>query len=169
MDIVKLADAFATAAHAAVGQTRKYTGEPYIVHPRRVMRTLVDIGINDPDVLASALLHDVVEDTNITSDLILEVFGSRVQSIVASLTDTAYVMNGANRRARKEMDRARLAQSDSLTQTIKVADLIDNSVSILAHDPKFAKVYIAEKKLLLDVLVLADPTLVAQARSQVDG
>jgi len=42
--------------------------------------------------------------------------------------------------------------------------LIDNSVSIIEHDPKFAKVYLKEKALLLDVLTKADSVLLAQAR-----
>ena len=58
-DLVKKALEFASNAHN--GQTRKYTGEPYIVHPIEVMELVREV-IDDPEVLAAALLHDVVED-----------------------------------------------------------------------------------------------------------
>jgi len=157
---------FAGAAHAAVGQVRKYTGDPYIVHPSRVRDTLVDAGITNPDVLASALLHDVVEDTHITLDLINTVFGKRVRDIVEALTDVPTVEGGPNRKARKAMDRARIALADADVHTIKAADLIDNTSSIVEFDPKFAKVYLAEKALLLEVLTKADPKLLARAKGE---
>lgn len=53
-------------------------------------------------------------------------------------------------------------------QTIKLADLIDNSDSILAHDPKFAAVYLREKKELLEVLTQGDAGLYRQARRIVE-
>ncbi len=52
-------------------------------------------------------------------------------------------------------------------QTVKVADIVSNTSSIVQHDPKFAEVYLDEKSLLLDVLTGADPRLVALARAQV--
>jgi (p)ppGpp synthase/HD superfamily hydrolase len=58
-DLVTRARVFATAAHAAVGQLRKYTNEPYIVHPAEVM-ALVRRVAHDEGMLAAALLHDVL-------------------------------------------------------------------------------------------------------------
>ena len=52
-------------------------------------------------------------------------------------------------------------------QTIKVADLISNTSSIVRHDPKFAVVYLDEARQLLDVLTRADPRLLAMAREQI--
>ena len=52
--------------------------------------------------------------------------------------------------------------------TIKLADLIDNTGSIVSRDPKFAIIYMTEKKALLEVLVHGDKTLYAQARNLVD-
>jgi hypothetical protein len=49
---------------------------------------------------------------------------------------------------------------------IKVADIIDNTKSITAHDPDFARVYLKEISALLDVLVDADPNLLALAHDQ---
>ena len=61
------------------------------------------------------------------------------------------------------MDRQRLADSSREVQTIKVADLIDNTPSIVEHDPDFARVYLREKRDLLNVLTLADQGLVDRA------
>lgn len=55
----------------------------------------------------------------------------------------------------------------SWVQTIKVADLISNTSSIVRHDPKFAVVYLDEARQLLDVLTRADPRLLAMAREQI--
>jgi hypothetical protein len=53
-------------------------------------------------------------------------------------------------------------------KTIKLADLIDNSLDIQKHDPNFAKVYMQEKKALLEVLREGDATLYARAKKIVD-
>jgi (p)ppGpp synthase/HD superfamily hydrolase len=59
MNIVERARVFATAAHAAVGQKRKYTGEDYIVHPTEVAGIVRDAGGTDAQI-AAAYLHDLV-------------------------------------------------------------------------------------------------------------
>ena len=165
-DLVTQARIFATAAHAAVGQKRKHTGEDYIVHPTAVAMTL-PANIGD-EYIAAAFLHDVVEDTFVTHIQIKDMFGEKVCKIVKALTDEPFIENGANRKARKAIDRERLSKADAGTQTIKVADLIDNTKSIVEFDPKFAPVYLAEKALLLDVLTNADSTLLSIAKEQVD-
>ena len=163
---VKRAELFARAAHGAVGQIRKYTGEPYVTHPIRVM-SLVKTVLKDPDALAAALLHDVIEDTEITENEIYAEFGPDVTSMVAALSDPPKVNGIQSRKARKALDRDRLSKASASVQTIKVADMIDNTESIVAHDPHFAKVYLEEKRLLLDVLTKADTGLVHIARNQI--
>jgi (p)ppGpp synthase/HD superfamily hydrolase len=158
MDIVEKARIFATAAHAAVKQTRKYTGEPYIVHPEHVVN-IVETVIHTPEMLAAAWLHDVVEDTGVTMTDILCEFGSTdIANYVYWLTDTSTPKDG-NRAQRKAKDRERLAQAPAEVQTIKLADLISNSHSIMKHDPKFAVIYLEEKRLLLEVLTQGDRML----------
>lgn len=63
--IEEKARVFATAAHGAVGQVRKYTGEPYINHPAEVVQIVRSVQ-HTPDMIAAAWLHDVVEDTAVT-------------------------------------------------------------------------------------------------------
>ena len=165
-DIIEKAELFARAAHGAVGQIRKYTGEPYVTHPIRVMG-LVKTVLKDPDALAAALLHDVIEDTEITENEIYAEFGPDVTEMVVALSDPPKVDGGPNRKARKALDRDRLSKASASVQTIKVADMIDNTESIVAHDPHFAKVYLQEKRLLLDVLTKADARLVRIAHNQI--
>jgi (p)ppGpp synthase/HD superfamily hydrolase len=165
MNLVQKASVFATAAHAAVGQVRKYTGEPYIVHPAEVV-SIVESVPHTEAMLAASWLHDVVEDTKVTRDIILNEFGLVVATLVDWLTDVSRPEDG-NRERRKELDRLHIANAPDEAQTIKLADLISNTRSITAHDPNFAKVYLNEKRLLLEVLTRGDASLFAQARKMI--
>lgn len=164
--LVERAFIYADAAHRCVGQVRKYTGEPYILHPLAVA-TLVSSVRHTGVMLAAALLHDVVEDTPRTLEDIGREFGDEVQELVFWLTDVSCPSDG-NRAARKALDRARIARAPEAAKTIKLADLIDNSRSILAHDRHFARVYLPEKAALLEVLTQGDAALLAQARALVE-
>jgi Guanosine polyphosphate pyrophosphohydrolases/synthetases len=151
------------AAHAAVGQVRKYTGEPYAVHPIAVaglVRTYVPKA--SEEMLIAALLHDVVEDTQVTLELIAAQFGLLVASYVDQLTDVSKPEDG-NRAVRKAVDKWHTAQASPAAKTIKLADLIHNTASIRTYDPEFAKVYLVEKRALLEVLTEGDPTLYRMA------
>ena len=156
---------FATAAHAAVGQLRKYTFEPYIVHPAEVAAIVAEYG-GTPEMIAAAWLHDTVEDTGVTSELIRKEFGDEVADLVGWLTDVSRPDHG-NRAQRKAVDRAHTAAAPAAAQTIKLADLICNTRSIMAHDPKFAVTYLAEKRLLLEVMTKGDPRLRELAQQQI--
>jgi (p)ppGpp synthase/HD superfamily hydrolase len=164
-NIVERARIFATAAHAAVGQLRKYTFEPYIVHPAEVARTVEEAG-GSPEMIAAAWLHDTVEDTGVTNELIRAEFGAEVAELVGWLTDVSRPDHG-NRAARKAVDRAHTAAAPADAQTIKLADLIANTRSIVEHDPKFAVTYLEEKRLLLEVLTKGDTRLRERALAQI--
>ena len=162
MDLVHKAQVYAMAAHAAVGQKRKYTGEPYIVHPAEVASIVARVPGATPDMVAAAWLHDVVEDTGCTFTDIHMAFGIDIATLVGWLTDVSKPEDG-KRAVRKAIDREHSAQAPAEAQTIKLADLISNSKSIMAHDPGFAKTYLEEKRLLLEVLTRGDPGLHAEA------
>ena len=166
MDIVRKAQVYAMAAHAAVGQKRKYTGEPYIVHPAEVARIVAGVPGSTPDMVAAAWLHDVVEDTGCTFTDIHMAFGIDIATLVGWLTDVSRPDQG-NRAYRKSVDRAHSAEAPAKAQTIKLADLISNSKSIMEHDPAFAKTYLEEKRLLLAVMTKGDPGLHAEASKYV--
>ena len=163
MDIVRKAQVYAMAAHASVKQVRKYTGEPYIVHPAEVAKIVAGVPGSTPDMVAAAWLHDVVEDTGCTYTDIHMAFGIDIATLVGWLTDVSQPHDG-NRAHRKAVDRAHTAEAPAEAQTIKLADLISNSKSIMEHDPAFAKTYLEEKRLMLEVMIKGDPTLMAEAR-----
>lgn len=160
MPIVNKAFTFASAAHAAVGQTRKYSGSPYIVHPTEVC-VIVSMVEHTPEMLAGALLHDTVEDTQVTIELIEAHFGKVVMNHVSWLTDISKKTDG-NRATRKAIDRAHTLMAPKQSQTIKVADLIANTRDICQADKDFGVVYMKEKRLILEGMD-ADKTLMDYA------
>jgi guanosine-3',5'-bis(diphosphate) 3'-pyrophosphohydrolase len=154
-NIIACALDFATKAHD--GQKRKYTGEPYINHPKAVANMILDQRMAD-EVVAGALLHDVVEDCGVTLDEIEAEFGEVVRRLVYEVTDISRPEDG-NRATRKAIDREHYGRASPEGKSIKLADLIDNTQSIVPRDPGFAKVYLAEKRLLLPLLVEGNPHL----------
>lgn len=158
---------FAREAHK--DQRRKYTNNPYTDHLAEVagivatsLLTGLRDGVSIDAMIAVAWLHDSVEDCGVTLEQLDKQFGYIVSAGVSGLSDTEI----GNRAERKAASRERLALCDGWIQTIKCADLISNTSSIVQHDPKFAVVYLEEKRLLLDVLTKADPRLLALAREQ---
>ena len=148
MSVIDKAFAFATAAHAAVGQKRKYDGAPYIVHPQRVADIVRTYG-GDDDQIAAAYLHDVVEDTQVDIDTIQSMFGDTIASLVSDLTDVSCSYDG-NRATRKSIDMEHTLSGSVDAQFVKLADIIDNSRDIAENDPSFWKVYQKEMLALLE-------------------
>lgn len=158
--------AYQFAKNAHKDQKRKYTFEPYINHPVEVMQ-IVSTVPHTEEMLAAALLHDVVEDCGVNILEISKQFGHITALYVHDLSDVSCPEDG-NRAERKEIDREHTAQAYPEAKTIKLADLISNSRSIVKHDKDFARVYIKEKELLLEVLTEGDATLYAQAKQIVE-
>ena len=163
--IIEKAEQFAVQAHGP--QKRKYTGDPYIVHPIEVSQIVKTVPHTNA-MIAAAILHDVIEDTEATYDDVAVNFGTVVADLVEELTDVSKPEDG-NRAVRKALDRAHLAKASADAQTIKLADIISNTKDIKANDPKFAKVYIPEMKALLEVLDKGDSELIKKAEKQVFG
>jgi len=166
---------FADQAHG--DQMRKYASERYIVHPVRVMETCEEY-TQDLPVLAAALLHDVLEDTETGKDEMRTFLrkhltdGQAHQTVklVVELTDV-YVKADypkLNRDQRKSKEAERLATISSNAQTIKYADIIDNCKEITAHDPRFAPVYLRECKHLLTLCTKGNRRLYDSARATID-
>lgn len=156
--VVARAHAFAAQAHRC--QVRRYTGEPYVVHCQAVGTLLAAHGFA-PHVVAAGYLHDVIEDCGVAWTQIADTFDSRIALLVLEVTDVSTRHDG-DRAARKAKDRAHLATASAEGQSIKLADLIDNTKSIVAHDPKFAVVYLQEKRALLEVLTKGHPALLGE-------
>ena len=165
MNITDKALVFATAAHAAVGQLRKGSGLPYIVHPVAVAE-LIQTVTHTPEMVAAALLHDVVEDTDITIELIRDQFGDVVAHYVAGLTDVSVLTDG-NRQVRKAIDLVHSRIQCAEVQTIKIVDIFLNDRDLRIDDNKFWRsVWHQEKIALVDALILADPLLLRLTREQ---
>lgn len=153
---------FAEYAHRSVNQLRKYTDEPYIVHPRDVVSIIKTVPCSF-NMVAAAWLHDTIEDVPwVTRELLEIVFGYDIAYLVSQVTDVSKKSDG-NRAIRKSIDKDHLALATPEGQTIKLADLISNTSSIVQYDPGFAVKYMKEKDELLHVLKKGDPTLYARA------
>ena len=87
MNLLEEAICFAVAAHA--GMVRKDGTTPYILHPLEAASICSTVS-SDPAILAAAVLHDTVEDTDVTPEEIRERFGERVAALVASETEDAF-------------------------------------------------------------------------------
>jgi len=157
---------FAREVHKT--QTRKYTGNPYTDHLAEVAGIAMSTGWTIPSVhpdklMAVCWLHDCMEDQGVDLATLQSRFGFDVANGVWWLTDTAQ----GNRAQREGTSRLLLNQAPDWVQTIKCADLISNTASIVQHDPEFAVVYLEEKQLLLKVLTRADHRLRGVAEEQV--
>jgi (p)ppGpp synthase/HD superfamily hydrolase len=166
MKAIREAFLFAYEAHAAIDQRRKYTNDPYIVHPLAVAGIVSSVLIKKEEIISedvnsiqAALLHDVVEDTPVDIETIGMNFGMDVMILVEGLTDVSKKEDG-NRKIRKQMDLEHTSSTSPRVKTIKLADLIHNSASILAFDKDFSVIYLKEKRRLLDnALREGDPFL----------
>lgn len=161
---------FADKAHDK--QKRKYSGERYITHPIRVMNICRQY-TEDQTILAAALLHDVLEDTPVTKlkmklfleDLMEHKAAEKTIKLVVALTDVytkeKFPWLNRNRRRLKETERLGAIPGDA--QTIKYADIIDNSIDITLNDPDFATVYLKECMNILRSMTGGNPELYAKA------
>lgn len=160
-DMEERAREFAVNAHTRIGHLRKYHKLPYATHLHNVAALVASV-TDDPETLAAAWLHDVVEDTPATLEDVEKSFGRSIASLVESLTDVSRPRDG-NRSVRKELDRRHLAKANRQAKTIKLADLIDNCRDICQNDARFARVYLGEMAKLLEVLQEGDANLYGQA------
>lgn len=137
LEFIDSAKLFAHEAHDAIGQVRKYTGVPYWRHTDDVAN-LVSFVTSDPDVIAAAHLHDVIEDVypikpQYNLGRIQTLFGLAVADLVEHLTDkyTKEYYPSWNRKIRKQAEAERLSQVPADAQTVKLADLISNGLDIV--------------------------------------
>jgi guanosine-3',5'-bis(diphosphate) 3'-pyrophosphohydrolase len=144
---------FARQVHR--GQKRKFTNEPYSGHLAEVAG-IVGTVTDNAEALATAWLHDTVEDQNVDLRVIAQRFGEKVAEGVEALSD---VQTG-NHQEQQAASRQRLHAAAPWIQTIKVADIISNSGGVARYDPDYARKYLAEKRAMLAVLDQADQRLV---------
>jgi (p)ppGpp synthase/HD superfamily hydrolase len=147
--------AFAEQSHG--DQKRKYTDEPYLKHLKEVAQLLISVGASE-ETISAGILHDTLEDTDASVTAIRERFGEKVAELVIEVSDVSEISDG-NRSHRKKLDREHLSKASRQGQSIKLADIISNTPSIVYYDANFAKIYVSEAKLLLGVLTNGDEEL----------
>lgn len=117
--------AYAVAAHAHRHQKRK-SGEPYITHPLAVAIILADLGMMPPTLVA-ALLHDTVEDTDYSLDLLRKEFGDEVAGLVDGVTKLDRVTFGQAAEAETVRKMVVAMARDIRVLVIKLADRLHNA------------------------------------------
>ncbi|MDR1864235.1 MAG: RelA/SpoT family protein [Bacteroidales bacterium] len=124
-------------AHEAHSNMRRKSGEPYIIHPLCVARIVVEeIGLGTTSVV-SALLHDVVEDTDYTLEFIEEHFGRKVAMIVDGLTKISEVFDSNSSLQATNFRKMLLTLSDDVRVIlIKLADRLHNMRTLDALSPE---------------------------------
>jgi (p)ppGpp synthase/HD superfamily hydrolase len=144
-DIELKAKTLAVDAH----KNQKYGVHPYATHLADVVARVKTI-TQDPEIIAAAWLHDIVEDTDVTLEQIKQQFGDNVANIVWAVTG-----RGENRKEKMANAIAKIAQTPG-SELVKSADRLSNvSASLpsgLANNPKKLKMYRDEHKDLSPVL-----------------
>ena len=129
--LVERAMRFAAKAHRH--HHRKGSDLPYITHPAGVAMLLLKAGIDDDEILAAALLHDVVEDTEHTLEMLAAVFPPRVVQLVAALTERKHDHDGRKRswQDRKDEHLRHIAAEPWEARAIVLADKLHNLGSMV--------------------------------------
>ena len=143
-DIKKIRYAYYVAEKAHSGQVRK-SGLPYILHPVAVAEILVDLGMDD-NTICAALLHDVVEDSEMSLEQMRDLFGDEVGHLIDGVTKLALKpLENATVRQRKAAETTRTAETlrkmllamakDFRVMVIKLADRLHNMLTLDAMEP----------------------------------
>lgn len=131
----RIAKAVALTSGVHRGSTRD-EGTPYLRHPLRVALILhEELGVQDPDLICAAVLHDVLEDSaHVDREALHQAFGDTVAALVFCLTDEFQHVD-LPRSERKARYLQRMAQEDDLCLFIKLCDRLDNvrSLSLSPH------------------------------------
>jgi guanosine-3',5'-bis(diphosphate) 3'-pyrophosphohydrolase len=124
-DVPLIERAYAAAEKAHSGQKRK-SGEPYITHPVAVAQILADLGIGSKTI-AAALLHDTVEDTDYTLDLVRSDFGDEIAMLVDGVTKLDKLKYGDSAQAETVRKMVVAMSKDIRVLVIKLADRLHNA------------------------------------------
>lgn len=131
-------------------QERKWTGEPYYNHPIEVTKLLIEHHWVDDDTSAAAMLHDTLEDTDISGGLIQMRCGHKTVRIVRELTNTTRFPNDKEKQT--EINLKRLASASREAKLIKAADVLHNSRDIVKSNPSYAPKYLIKKARTLQAI-----------------
>ena len=148
--LVERALAFTTESHR--GQVRDVSGVPYVFHTVDVAKRLGDAGVLDEEVIAAALLHDIVEDTSVTVAELADHFGDRVAGFVDEMTfDEAQLSKGEYLAA--------FATKSAGALAIKITDRSANVADYERESPDYAPKYAAKAHALYSAVLAREAEL----------
>lgn len=135
-DLVKIQKAYNLAAEAH-GDQRRVSGVPYILHPTSVACILVQMGM-DTDSVVAALLHDVVEDTDIPLEYIVKSFGQTIADLIDGVTKLSKISySNREERQAENLRKMLIAMSNDIRVIIvKLADRLHNMRTIDVMKPQ---------------------------------
>ncbi len=141
----KINEARDAMLNAHKGQTRR-GGEPYSIHPIDVVEILQFLGVTDDDILCAGYLHDVLEDTKYSSDMIKSNFGDRVFGIVNELTFPSNVSDS------EYWEKCSAMSSDA--KWVKMADIMSNLSTVDEKSSHFVTKRVEALKIIIQGLNL---------------
>ncbi len=150
-ELVQKAKAFAEKHHNEIDQRRKFTNEPYIMHPQGVADILRTVPHTE-EMLAAAWAHDTVEDTKATLDDVRAELGDKVADLVEQLT--------------KPYDINKMTPA---AQTIKLADITHNALAAKDAPADFTQRYLPKKAAELELLKGGNQELWSKAKQAIEG
>lgn len=131
-ETARIMEAARYAAEKHANQKRKgEAGEPYVNHVIEVAHLVSTVAGDDTNVVIAALLHDVIEDTDVTPEEMRRQFGQDVTDLVMEMTDDKTLP----KKERKRLQVLHAPNMSARAQTIKLADKISNLQSILVSPP----------------------------------
>jgi len=150
-----LTSAYLLAERGHHGQVRKFTGDPYIVHPVRVAIAVATYSFVTSNMVAAAEMHDLLEDTDVKPEEIEIATNAEVLELVQELTNPS---KGSKlpRAERKQIDRDHLRRVSLAAKIIKMLDRIDNLYEMVGASNSFKTMYCKESFLLLDAIAMAN-------------
>ena len=140
-----LSKAYDFAIKAHKNQKRK-SGDPYVIHPVAVANILSDLKL-DSATIVTGLLHDTIEDTNATYDIVLSEFGKEVADLVEGVTKISQLENQAGENSQAENFRKLIlaTSKDIRVLLVKLADRLHNMRTIHAFSSNDKKQRIAKE------------------------
>ena len=143
---------------------RKSSGIPYIIHPVRITSILRAIDLDEyknEEIMISALFHDLIEDTDTTSDLIELEYGKKIASIVCELSKPE---KGSKDDWLKTFETA-----SKEAKIVKLADRIDNLMDMKTWPTERRKSYAEQAKLIVKYCGEASPKLARTLQEIIDN
>lgn len=148
-ELVRQAYAYATEAHA---DHTRYSGEPYMLHLAEVAYKLAEMGMG-PRTIAAGLLHDTVEDTDVTAEQLAEAFSDEILFLVEGVTKLSSVRYRGTDRHNESLRKLFVATSQDIrVLIIKLNDRLHN-METLHHVPAEKQIRIARETLEIYVPV----------------